>query len=213
MLKQSFAVAVTALALSACANHAAPPDMAGAAPAADWHRMATAQDRVRLRDWRDAWIDALSKARTADAKAVAAQGDLFKPDLALAGAMPPPGLYRCRTFKLGSAGTAARDFTQYPWSECRVEDEEGIAALYKTSGSQRPVGLILPDSDTRAVFLGTLVLGDEKTALQYGRDPKRDMAGYVKRVGDSRWRLALPYPHFESLLDVIELVPADKTPN
>jgi hypothetical protein len=34
------------------------------------------------------------------------------------------------------------------------------------------------------------------------------MAGYLQRIGDRRWRLALPQPHFESLFDVIELVPA-----
>ena len=60
----------------------------------------------------------------------------------------------------------------------------------------------------RMVFLGTLQLGDEQRALQYGRDRERDMAGVVERIGDNRWRLVLPYPAFESTLDVIELVPA-----
>ena len=57
------------------------------------------------------------------------------------------------------------------------------------------------------MFLGTLVLGDETRAMQYGRDQDRDLAGWVERIGDNRWRLILPYPHFESTLDVIELVP------
>ena len=39
------------------------------------------------------------------------------------------------------------------------------------------------------------------------RDKKRDMAGYVERIGPVRWRLVMPAPHFESLLDVIELTP------
>ncbi|WP_152998778.1 DUF4893 domain-containing protein, partial [Sphingopyxis sp. H115] len=30
----------------------------------------------------------------------------------------------------------------------------------------------------------------------------------VERIGDNRWRLVLPAPAYESLLDVIELVPA-----
>src|SRR5690606_20523521 len=42
----------------------------------------------------------------------------------------------------------------------------------------------------------------------YGSDRMRDMAGLVERVGDNRWRLVLPAPAYESLLDVIELVPA-----
>ena len=44
--------------------------------------------------------------------------------------------------------------------------------------------------------------------MQYGRDPDRDLAGWVERIGDNRWRLILPYPIYESTLDVLELVPA-----
>jgi hypothetical protein len=60
----------------------------------------------------------------------------------------------------------------------------------------------------RGVFLGTMMIGDETTALDYGRDADRDMAGLIERVGDSRWRIVLPYPRFESMLDVVEIVPA-----
>jgi hypothetical protein len=58
------------------------------------------------------------------------------------------------------------------------------------------------------VLLGTLVLGDERRALQYGQDATRDVAGYVERIGPARWRVIMPRPHFESQLDVMELVPA-----
>ena len=51
------------------------------------------------------------------------------------------------------------------------------------------------------------MLGDESRADAYGVDPMRDVAGYVERIGANRWRLVLPDPAFESLLDVIELVP------
>ena len=67
--------------------------------------------------------------------------------------------------------------------------------------------LIFPGDALRQVFLGTLVLGDERRAMQYGRDPDRDVAAYVDRIGDSRWRMVIPYPAFESTLDVLELVP------
>jgi hypothetical protein len=33
------------------------------------------------------------------------------------------------------------------------------------------------------------------------------MIGLVQRIGDRRWRLVLPRPAHESLLDVIEIVP------
>ncbi len=75
-------------------------------------------------------------------------------------------------------------------------------------GAQRPRGLIFDDEAARGVFLGTLMLGDETRPLDYGRDAKRDMAGYVERIGDKRWRLVLPQPHFESLFDIIEVTPA-----
>ena len=59
----------------------------------------------------------------------------------------------------------------------------------------------------RSVFLGALVLGDEDRALQYSQDQSRDIAGFVERIGPDRWRLLMPKPHFESQLDVMELVP------
>ncbi len=130
------------------------------------------------------------------------------PDAALAGGAPPAGRYRCRVFKLGGAGSAMRDFTAYPAFDCVIRDEGSVRSFYKETGSQRPVGLLFPDGD-RTVFLGTLLLGDERAALQYGQDRDRDMAGVLERVGDQRWRLVLPYPRFESLLDVVELVPAE----
>ena len=173
--------------------------------------MATAEDRTRLRNWRQAWIDALAKAQgSAKAAVVASDSLLFDPDRALSGAMPPPGNYLCRVIKLGANGTAMHDVTTYPPVDCKVDDEGEVSSLYKVSGAQRPVGLLFPESQARAVFLGTMVLGDETKPLSYGQDSNRDMAGYIERIGDKRWRLVLPYPRFESLLDVVEIVPAPK---
>jgi hypothetical protein len=173
-----------------------------------WQSVATAADRDRIRDWRNAWDEALPGARKADAKTIAAEPLLFDPDRALADASLPQGAYRCRTFKLGAKGTAMRDFTPYPWFDCRVADEGEVKSLHKITGSQRPTGLIFPHNPTRQIFLGTLVLGDETAPLRYGLDADRDMIGYVERIGPKRWRLVFPRPRFESLLDVVELVPA-----
>ena len=38
------------------------------------------------------------------------------------------------------------------------------------TGSQRQVGKLFPGDMLRQVFLGTLVLGDEARAMQYGHD-------------------------------------------
>jgi hypothetical protein len=53
-----------------------------------------------------------------------------------------------------------------------------------------------------------MVLGDEQRAMVYGQDRERDVVGFVERVGERRWRLVMPAPTFESLMDVLELVPA-----
>lgn len=199
-------IPVAALTLAACAGGDRVDPPAPAAP--DWRTLATPYDRQRLRDWRKAWMAALPQARAADAAGVAAQGALLEPDLALPDPSPPPGDYRCRVVKLGDKANGIRGYIAYPAFECRVGSAGGVATLEKLTGSQRPVGRILPDPGGRAVFFGTLVLGDERGAMRYGIDQGRDMAGWVERIGPERWRVVLPYPRFESLLDVVELVPA-----
>ena len=169
-------------------------------------------DRVRLRDWRKSFEDALVAARKAGHGAeIAAEGSLLDPDSALAGPSIPNGLYRCRVIKLGAKEAGNLDFVSYPGFTCRVRAERQLQRLAKLSGSQRYVGLIFPGDAIRSIFLGTLVLGDERRALQYGQDQQRDVAGYVERIGPSRWRLVMPQPHFESRLDVMELVPQGAT--
>ena len=98
-------------------------------------------------------------------------------------------------------------YSVYPEFACTVADEGEVMSFAKTGGSQRPVGLIFPGDDRRQIFLGTMMLGDETRPMDYGRDALRDMAGAVERIGTNRWRLILPYPNFESVMDVIELVP------
>jgi hypothetical protein len=109
--------------------------------------------------------------------------------------------------KLGARGPGNLDYVSYPGFTCQVRAERGLQRLTKLSGSQRYVGLIFPNDAIHSVFLGTLVLGDETRALQYGQDKQRDVAGYIERIGPARWRLVMPQPHFESKLDVLELVP------
>ena len=175
----------------------------------DWRQVATETDRDRLRHWREAWIDALAQANRSNAAAIAAGGALFQPDTALPGAQPPPGTYACRTVKLGRprlGGTL--DYVEYPAFRCRISEAAGRLHFTKLTGAQRPVGTIFPDNGRRMIFLGTLMLGDETQALRYSRDRERDLIGIIERVGEQRWRMVFPRPHYESLLDVIELTPA-----
>jgi hypothetical protein len=176
--------------------------------ASDWRSAATEDDRARLRNWRDVWVKAVAQARSAGHGAeIAAEGVLLEPDSGVAPVGLAIGEYRCRTIKVGSPSDLL-PYVAYPPFRCRIEPDKAGLGFVKLTGSQRPVGRIFPDTARRMVFLGTLQLGDERGALRYGHDRDRDLAGIVERVGTRRWRIAFPSPRFESLLDVIELVPA-----
>lgn len=176
---------------------------------ANWRTTATAQDRARLRGWYGAWKDALADAR---AKGFGAQIDsaglLLDPQAALPNPDLPSGDYRCRTIKLGAKSNKPALIAS-DWHLCRIGGAQGIVTMIKTHGAQRLHGRLFPDDALRQIFLGTLLLGEETMALEYGSDKLRDMAGIVERIGDRRWRMVLPRPAFESLLDVIEIIPAE----
>lgn len=170
--------------------------------------MATEEDRERIRELRDAWDEALASARASgNGDEVAREGALLSPDGALERPAPPPGDYDCRTLKLGAAQSSLLGFVAYPVFRCRIALERGRLSLTKLTGSQRPIGRFFADRDERLVFLGTIQLGDERRSYQYGVDRDRDMIAALERIGPRRWRLVFPYPRFESLLDVIELIP------
>jgi hypothetical protein len=174
----------------------------------NWRRVATVDDRERLRDWRATFIAALDAARKAGHGAeIDREGTLLNPDAALAAPAIPNGMYRCRVIKLGAKAEGNLDYVSYPGFTCRVKPDRELQRLGKLSGSQRYVGLLFPNDAVREVLLGSLVLGDERRALQYGQDETRDVAGFLERIGPQRWRVVMPKPHFESQLDVMELVP------
>lgn len=197
------------LALPGCApspDVVSPPN--AERPTDNWHALATEDDRGRLRRWRNSWVTAIAQARAGGhGGEIDREGPLLDPDAALPGARPPPGAYACRTIKVGAASAGLPDYNVTAAFTCRIENIAGRLHFTRLDGGQRPIGILLPDNDRRLVFLGTLQLGDETAAIRYRRDTERDMAGFVERVGERRWRIAFPAPHFESLLDVIELVP------
>jgi hypothetical protein len=178
-----------------------------------YRQVVSADDRIRLRDWRSSFVAGLAAARKAGHGAeIDREGALLDPDAALAGPAIANGMYRCRVIKLGAKDPGNLDFVSYPGVTCRVRAERNLQRLGKLSGAQRYVGLIFPGDAIRNVFLGTLAFADESRVLQYGQDQQRDVAGYVERIGPNRWRLVMPAPHFESRLDVMELVPEGATP-
>ena len=176
-----------------------------------WQSIATQDDRNRISQWRRAFREGVSDAAASGhAAEVAAEGLLLEPDAGLADPRPPAGYYRCRFVKLGSQGSVPLSFVAYPWFRCRIDDQGETMRFTKLTGSQRPAGTFYPENRLRMIFLGVLVLGDETRAHVYGRDTTRDMAGTLERIGDARWRIVLPYPRFESLVDVIDMVPDNR---
>lgn len=207
-MMRSVLAASLLLCLSACTTVEQPSGMI-AERTRDWRAVATASDRVRLREWRTAFVDGLRAARSAGHSAeIANEGALLQPDAALGGGPIPNGAYKCRVIKVGAKSAGLLDYIAYPPFDCRIQQERDLQGFAKLSGSQRQVGLLFPGDQLRQVFLGTLVLGDESRAMQYGRDTERDVAGFVERIGANRWRLIMPRPHFESQIDVMELVPS-----
>jgi hypothetical protein len=203
-----FAVSLAfALLLPACTRPGTGP--AEAVPRVDgWRSIATEADRERVREWRTAWLRALKQARGAGhAAAIASEGVLLEPDSAIDNTAPPAGDYLCRTIKIGAKSEGLLNYVAYPAFRCRIGGGEGVRDFAKLNGSQRPVGRLFPENERRMVFLGTLQLGDERGTLRYGHDAERAMAGVLERIGERRWRLVFPYPHYESVIDVLELIP------
>jgi hypothetical protein len=192
MRERLFLIAAVVAALPLCAH----------AASGDWRKDAVQLDRRRIERLDQAWTQALDEARSGGhARDLAVQGALFKPDAALKRPQPAPGTYRCRTFKLGGN----LPYAAYGWFTCRVElTPGGDMLLRKTTGSQRQSGNLYPDSPRRQIFLGAVAWGSEEP-LAYRQNVERDQAGVLERIGQNRWRLALPYPKQESTLDVIEL--------
>ena len=195
------------LTVTGCADARTRP--LKAAVAVDWRAVATHADLQRLHDWRDAFVKALDAAKAAGfGDAIAREGALLSPDAAIEGVGIPSGRYRCRVVKLGAQTAGGIAYDDGRAFDCRITNEGEAQSLAKMTGMQRPVGLLFAGDTRRLIFLGTMMLGDEARAIQYGQDGDRDMAGALERIGPARWRLVLPYPRFESLTDVVELVPA-----
>ena len=196
------------LVLTGCSTIQQPTRMI-AESTRDWRQVASEVDRQRLRDWRDAFVEALAAARkTGHSDEIDREGPLLQADASIGGGQIPNGLYRCRVIKLGAKSEGLLDYVAYPAFNCRVSANGQLQDFAKLTGSQRPIGVLFPGDQMHQVFLGTLALGDEQGALQYGQDETRNIAGFVERIGPNRWRLIMPRPHFESVMDVMELVPA-----
>lgn len=222
-LGSMMALGVCALILAACTTLAPPPppppppglpgdEASHAGLLRDWRGVIVPQDLERYQRLDEAWTLGLRQAKQQRGSGnLQSVGNLIIPGAVQDFPTPPEGQYRCRTIKLGSqGGEDGLGYVVYGWFACRIDLTPNGLKLTKLTGSQRPSGLLFPESDRRMVFLGSMAVANDPPAASYGQNPDRDMVGVLERIGETRWRLSIPWPQNESNLDLIELVPAPK---
>jgi len=188
---------------------AAPPTRADV-----WQAQASAADINRIRRFATGWSSGLAEARAAGfGNDMKTEGKLLNPDAGLPRPAPTPGIYNCRMIKLGREKPKAAAYEKFKPFFCHVGVDRNAFTIIKLTGSQRPAGRMWDDdAPNRLVFLGSLGLGSEDEVLNYGDDPKRDMAGVFERIGPFRWRLVIPYPQSGAQMLVFELTPVPDQP-
>lgn len=204
--------------LAGCARHAQrPPPQVQVAVLpeegvpTDWRRVADAADRGRIDALDTTWAAALADAARTDAAALKQEGDLLQPAVALPAVTPTPGLYSCRSVRLGQPVPrlrTGRGFARFKAFDCVVTAEGAQLSFTKIGGTNRPGGYLWPQTEQRMVFLGGTYEGQGNGASAYGGEPSRNRLGVIERYGEFRWRLVLlnqpPLPPVE----IIDLVPA-----
>ncbi len=185
-----------------------------AKPATVWQTVVEAADRTRLAGLWGAWTHALNEARAAgELGTLQALGPLASADGAIKAALPTAGNFRCRSIKIGkrdiggnasaAPGTMVNIGDATP---CRIVLNKGHLWFEQASGRQRIGGTLYPDRD-RMVFLGGVALTGENAMIHYGADPDRDQVGVLRAIGPDHWRLELPWPRWQTNLELIEIMP------
>jgi hypothetical protein len=201
--------------------------LAGAAPVAaakptSWQENATAADRKRLARLWEAWTHALAEVEASgETPALQALGPVAVPDPATMnanaadrvatpakGPLPQPGVYACRKIRLGQqdSKTKAPRVQSGEVRPCRITMQDGTLWFEQDVGASRLGGRLFPDGD-RLVFLGTTALPGEMGMMPYAADPERNAVGALRALGPAHWRLELPWPVWQSNLDLIDITP------
>lgn len=212
------------LAMAACAKSVPPPVAVPAgttvtiAPVepglpTDWKSLMLPADVAHIDALDGAWVDGLAQAKARRfEKAIIAEGPLLDPAAALPRAAPPPGRYRCRTFKLGlSQSGRGAGFARFKPFYCFIATEGALLTFTKATGTQRPGGRFWDDGEKRMIFLGGVSAG-RGAPPAYGADARQNRVGVVERIGDFRWRLVTPGQSSDARIEVIELVPDTPPP-
>jgi hypothetical protein len=197
-------------AASACQ---APPPRTPGAPrpvvvveeAEAWRGVASPRDSAALDALAGRWDQALAAARSAGlGRRLAGEGVLAVRDSRLPRAAPAPGSYRCRFVRLG-----VRRWTASARGFCYVGVQAGQLSLTSELRGLRLGGYLWElKGGERLVFLGAAIPAGARTAPAYGENEAGDTAGLFERIGEFRYRLALPERTPGTGLTVVELVAA-----
>lgn len=204
------ALLAAAALLSGCAGKS--PATAGVR-APPWQTVIRDADRKRLAGLWGAWTRSLADVQQAgQGDRVGALGAMAVADAAIPAPPPAPGAYRCRSVKMGNREdgtirTPSPPMMAGDFRPCRISVRKGLLHFDQGDGAQRVAGALYPDGD-RQVFLGAMALAGESGIMAYGTDADRDQVGVLRALDDRRWRLELPWPMWQSNLQVIEIVPA-----
>jgi Domain of unknown function (DUF4893) len=214
MSRPSLVYCLAALAGTAACQTAPTGKPAEAGPrivveeAEAWRSVASERDASALDGLPARWSQALAAGRAAKlSRRIAAEGALLAPEARLARAAPAPGSYRCRFLRPGG-----RRWVSSAQGFCYVGVEQGQLTLATELRGLRLGGYLWEvKGGERLVFLAAPVPAGARTPLAYGENPSRDVAGLVERIGEFRYRLAMPEPAPGAGLTVVELVAAPRS--
>lgn len=193
-----------------------------AAPPKNWQQSATPADHKRLARLWEAWTHALADVEThGETKALQALGAVAVPDPATMhantadrlatpakGPLPEAGVYACRTIRLGQqdSKSAAPRVQAGAVRPCRITQQNGVLWFEQDDGASRLGGRLYADGD-RMVFLGATALRGEMGMMPYAADSERNAIGALRALGPQHWRLELPWPVWQSTLDLVDITP------
>lgn len=204
------------LAISGCqkAEKVEPPPVVEAEPQPEWERVAQLEDIERVTRLKDIWEEALNNAQKAGFKRqIAEEGTLLDPSVKLEKPSPAPGSYNCRLLRVGHQENRKKAFQRFKPFFCYVGiGEDGLLALTKQTGSDRPAGFLY-ENDQDLIFLGAMAKSDGSGVPTYGEDPSTSRVGVLQRYGYFKYRLILLNPSEGALLEIMELTPSPRQPD
>jgi hypothetical protein len=208
-MRLPFSFLVLPLILSACAaQQPVTPRRTPAATVAEeeWRGVASTEDVAKIDGLLALWERSLAAARAPSARPRLAASALLDPKAGLERGAPTPGSYRCKFTRLGKRSAADRPTALSPEAFCYVGVEEGRLSLTTETGSLRLGGWLWEETGgRRLIFLGAVSRPKMTAPPAYGEDRSGDAVGVLERIGEFRFRLAVPAPGGGEALYLFEL--------